>query len=57
VTSQSELAAIIARLESTRRKLLDERQSLLNKLETIDLSLQRLNERIQRYRREDTRSA
>ncbi len=57
VMSPSELTATISRLEATRRQLLGERRSLLDKLETIDLTLQQLNERLQRYRRAESHLA
>lgn len=50
-TPLSEAEAAIARLDATRRRLLAERLSLLEKIEVIDGALRQLDERLQRYRR------
>lgn len=47
-----ELALAIDRLEATRQRLLAERTSLLEKLETVDGTLRQLDARLQRYRRD-----
>ena len=47
-----EIAGAIDRLEATRRRLLAERASLLEKLETVDATLEQLDDRLRRYRRE-----
>lgn len=49
---QQEVALAIERLEATRRRLLTERTSLLEKLETLDTTLRQLDARLAQYRRD-----